>query len=259
MNLLQLFVLNEFFFLSFLFLVLEKVVPDRFLMKVLELVIVEFSPKRISKLRILIHRGFEYSEVHNMFSPDVVSYVVVYIGQVCHISDSLLFSPLFVDGLSQFHEGFLQTLEVLVVELEHEAQVPFEFPCVSVKVVTVHELRLLGIDLGLIEVEFMHFIRLLIGLKVIRLLLMLIAKVFIIGKLIGMRRLGIVWAILRLHSKFQNITIKILYLSSPPYYNQTSRDYNLPLLIKVFIFKSIIFNPFFSGFLILSSSFFLFN
>lgn len=149
-NLLQLFILNEFFFLSFLFLVLEKVVTDRLLMKVLKLIIVEFSAERIGELRILIHRGFEHPEVHNVFGPDVVSYVVVYIGQVCHIGDSLFFSPLFVDGLSQFHEGFLQALEVLVVELEHEAQVPLQFPCVSVKVVTVHELRLLGIGFRLI-------------------------------------------------------------------------------------------------------------
>lgn len=66
----------------------------------------------------------------------------------------------------------------------------------------------------------------------------LTVKVFIIRKLIGLGGLGIVLGMLRLHSKFQNITIKILYLSSPAYYNQTSRDYNLPLLIKVFIFKS---------------------
>ena len=93
-----LLLLFEFLFL----LVLEKVIAYGLFVQVFKLRVVYLRTHNIGVLGILGHGLLKMIKIDNMLGPDPVLNIVIDISQVRHIGHPLLFSPLLINGLSQF-------------------------------------------------------------------------------------------------------------------------------------------------------------
>ena len=80
-------------------------------------------------------------EIDDLLGPDVLFDIVVNVSEVSDIGEFLLFSPLFVYGLSEFLESPLKPFEMLIVVRKHVAQVPLALASILVKIVPIHVIR----------------------------------------------------------------------------------------------------------------------
>jgi hypothetical protein len=83
-------------------------------------------------------------EIDDLLGPDILLDIVVNVSEVSDICEFLLFSPLFVDGLSEFLKSPLKPFEMLIVVGKHVAEIPLAL-AVLVKIVAIH---VIGTSLG---------------------------------------------------------------------------------------------------------------
>ena len=107
-------------------------------MEILELRVVNLGANNICMLGILSHGLVKKIEVKNMFSPDIVSDIIVNISQVSDICYSLVFCPFLIDSFCKLPESLLQLFKVLIIPWKHMIQIPFYLTDITIKVVTVH-------------------------------------------------------------------------------------------------------------------------